>query len=61
MDRRVSFFLIASVTCALLTFVAPADLRRVPIGVAIVYLVLAVLTAVEQWSEARHHRREPDR
>ena len=59
MDRRVSFFLIASVTCAVLTFAAPADLRQVPIVVAAVYLVLALLTALERWSELRR-RREPE-
>ena len=60
MDRRVSFFLVAAVTCALLTFAAPADLRKVPVVVAAVYFVLAGLTALEQWSEARRQDREPE-
>ena len=60
MDRRVSFFLIAAVTCAVLTFAAPADLRQVPIVVSGVYLVLAGLTALEQWSEGRRPPREPE-
>ena len=55
MDRRVSFFLIAALTCGLLTFVAPADLRAVPVVVAGVYLLLAAATALEQWSESRRH------
>jgi hypothetical protein len=56
MSRRVSFFLIASVTCGLLTFVAPGELRLVPVVVAGVYAVLASLTALEEWSEARRDR-----
>ena len=60
MDRRVSFFLIAAITCAVLTFVAPGDLRKVPIVVSGVYLVLAGLTALEQWSDARQRPREPE-
>jgi hypothetical protein len=58
MDRRVAFFLVAALTCGLLTPLAPADFRWVPVVVAGVYLVLAGLTALEQWSEARR-RREP--
>ena len=60
MDRRVAFFLIAAVTCAVLTFAAPPDLRRVPVVVAAVYFVLAALTALEQWSEARRNRDPED-
>ena len=59
MSRRVSFFVVASVTCALLTFVAPGELRAVPVVVAAVYAVLALLTALEEWSQARHDR-EPE-
>ena len=61
MDRRVSFFLIASLACFLLSFAAPTDLRNVPLVVSAVYLVLAAATALEQWSDRRHHRREPER
>ena len=59
MSRRVTFFVIAAVTCAVLTLAAPADLRWVPEVVAVVYGVLAALTALEEWSTTRHHRREP--
>lgn len=59
MSRRVSFFLIASVTCALLTFAAPGELRAVPVVVAAVYAVLAGLTALEEWSEAQRDREPP--
>jgi hypothetical protein len=58
MSRRVTFFAIASLTCAVLSLVAPAGLRWVPECVAGVYAVLAGLTALEQWSEGRR-RREP--
>ena len=60
MSRRVSFFAIAAVTCAVLTLAAPAALRWVPEMVSIVYAILAGLTALEEWSTKRHHaRREP--
>jgi hypothetical protein len=59
MERRVPFFLIAAFTCGVLTFAAPADFRWVPVVVAVVYLILAGATALEQWSEARRRRREP--
>ena len=59
MSRRVSFFAIAAVACALLTLAAPADLRWVPEIVAVVYATLSGLTALEEWSTNRHHRREP--
>jgi hypothetical protein len=56
MSRRVGFFVIAAVACALLTLAAPVDLRWVPEAVAAVYAVLAVLTAIEQWAAEREHR-----
>lgn len=59
MERRVPFFLVAALTCVLLTFAAPADFRWVPIVVAAVYVVLAAATALEQWTEARRRQREP--
>ena len=59
MSRRVTFFVIAAGTCAVLTFAAPADLRWVPVIVAGVYATLAALTALEEWSTTRHHGREP--
>jgi hypothetical protein len=59
MSRRVSFFAIAALACAVLTLAAPADLRWVPEIVAVVYGILASLTALEEWSTSRHHRGEP--
>lgn len=56
MSRRVAFFAIAAVTCAVLTLATPADLRWVPEVVAVVYALLAALTALEQWSLGREHR-----
>ncbi len=61
MERRITFFLGAALICGLLTFAAPADLRRVPIAVSAVYVVLAALTGLELVTEARRaRRREPD-
>lgn len=59
MSRRVPFFLVAALVCGVLTFAAPADLRWVPEVVSGVYVVLAALTALEQWSDGRR-RREPE-
>ena len=59
MSRRVTFFVIAAVACAILIFAAPEDLRWVPEMMAVVYAVLAALTGLEEWSTSRHHRREP--
>ena len=61
-DRRVAFFLIAALVCALLTFAAPADLRWVAEATAAVYVVLAALTALERLSTRAYQRkrhREP--
>ena len=59
MSRRIGFFAIAALACAVLTPAAPSDLRWVPEVMAVVYGVLALLTALEAWSTAREHRREP--
>ena len=49
-DRRITFFLAAAVLCALMTLVAPGELRWVPIALAVTYVVLAVLVALESLS-----------
>ncbi len=46
-DRRLWFFLVAAMACALLIPAAPADLRWVPKMLAVVYVVLAALVALE--------------
>ncbi|HUP85352.1 MAG TPA: hypothetical protein VM143_06770 [Acidimicrobiales bacterium] len=56
MSRRVAFFVIAAIVCALLTLAAPVALRWVPETVAAVYAFLAILTAIELWAADREHR-----
>ena len=52
-DRRVQFFLIASVMCFALYLPTPEDLRWVPLALGCVYALLAVLTALDAWSKRR--------
>lgn len=52
-DRRVPFFLIAAVACFLLYLPTPPDFRWVPLGLGIVYVALAALTALDQWTHTR--------
>lgn len=47
MDRRITFFLAAAVVCALVSPVAPSELRWVPVATAVTYLVLALLVLLE--------------
>ena len=49
-DRRITFFLAAAVVCALMTPVAPDELRWVPVATAVTYAVLAILVALESLS-----------
>lgn len=42
-DRRVPFFLVASLVCLALTPVAEPGLRYVPVSTAILYAIMAVL------------------
>ena len=53
MDRRALFFLVAALACAVLYPVAPADLRWVTLVVSGVYVVLALLAALDAWSRGR--------
>lgn len=49
-DRRITFFLAAAVVCALMTPLAPRELRWVPIATAVTYFVLAILVVLESLS-----------
>ena len=49
-DRRITFFLVAAVVCALLTPLAPGAVRWVPVATAVTYVVLAILVALESLS-----------
>jgi hypothetical protein len=52
-DRRVPFFLVAGIAALALYYPTPEKYRWVPLWLGIVYVVLAVLTAVDQWSRDR--------
>ena len=49
-DRRITFFLAAAVVCALMTPLAPHELRWVPIATAVTYFILAILVVLESLS-----------
>ena len=57
-DKRVPFFLVAGVVCALLIPVADPKHRWVAEAAAIAYAVLALLFALDSWSRARELRRD---
>ena len=60
-DRRITFFLAAAVVCALMTPLAPGELRWVPIATAVTYVVLAILVALEVLSgDSRRNLVEDD-
>lgn len=54
-DMRTKFFAVVSVLAFSLYFVAPDDLKKVPIGTGIVYVILTVLCLLDSFS--RHSRR----
>ena len=56
-DKRVPFFLIAALVCALLVPVADPAHRWVAMTTAIAYAVLSLLFALDSWSRARERRR----
>jgi hypothetical protein len=58
-DRRAHFFLGAAVLCAALAPLADAELRWVPVALAAVYVVLALLSMLDRWSA--DHETAPDR
>lgn len=53
MDRRALFFLGAAVVCAALIAETEAELRNVPIGLSIAYLVLALASYLDWRSTNR--------
>lgn len=56
-DRRVPFFLVAGLACALLVPVADPQHRWVAVTTAITYAALALLFALDSWSRARERRK----
>ena len=55
MDRRAIFFAGAGAVCGALTPVTDAELRWVPMWMAIAYGVLAVLSFLDWWSRRAEH------
>jgi len=56
MDRRALFFLGSAAVCLLLVPLTPADLRWFTVALAIVYVVLAIGSALDNWSRSRAGR-----
>ena len=54
MNRRVGFFLVAALACALLVPVADSEYRFVPEWLGVTYLVLAGLAGLD--AMGRHRR-----
>ncbi len=52
-DKRVPFFLIAATLVLALYLPTPEEFRWVPLGLSAVYVALAALTALDQWSKGR--------
>ncbi|HZQ29380.1 MAG TPA: hypothetical protein VFA94_16915 [Acidimicrobiales bacterium] len=52
-DRRAIFFVIAAAVCFALVPVAQEEFRPLAITVGVVYVVLAVLSALDAWSRSR--------
>jgi hypothetical protein len=46
-DRRALFFVVAAVACLLTLLITPAEYRWLGIGLAVVYLVLALLSHLD--------------
>jgi hypothetical protein len=59
-DKRVPFFLVASLVCALLVPVADPQHRWVAAATAITYAVLALAFALDSWSRAHERQKSSD-
>jgi ABC-type transport system involved in cytochrome c biogenesis permease component len=58
-DRRLWFFLVAAVACALLVPATPGEFRWVPQALVAIYLVLAALVALETFSRRGDENQRP--
>ena len=56
MDRRITFFLVAAVVCLALIPLAPGEFNVVCEVTAGAYVLLALATALDQWSRRRDLR-----
>ena len=61
MDRRALFFVVAAALCIALVVPAPDDLRRVPEGLAVVYLLLAAVSLLDHLARTRPAAHDEDR
>jgi hypothetical protein len=52
-DRRAAFFAFAAVVCFLLIPLAEDKYKEVAGGVGLVYILLAVASALDHWSRRR--------
>jgi hypothetical protein len=57
MDKRAQFFLVAAAASAAMAAVGLEQYRNLALGVAAVYVVLAVLSMLDRWSRNRVGRR----
>ena len=56
MDRRALFFLGSAAVCLVLVPLTPDDLRWFTLALAVVYVVLAIGSALDNWSRSREGR-----
>jgi hypothetical membrane protein len=59
MDRRALFFMVAAAVCLVLVPVTPSDLRWFTLALAVVYVLLAIGSALDNWSRSRDGRSDP--
>ena len=53
MDRRAIFFVGAALLCLVLTAIAQEQFQEISLGVAAIYLVLAIASALDHRSRRR--------
>jgi hypothetical protein len=53
MDRRAIFFVGAALLCLLLTPIAQQEYQEISLGVAAIYILLAILSALDHRSRRR--------
>ena len=59
MDRRALFFLGSALVCLVLVPVTPSDLRWFTLVLSGVYVVLAIGSALDNWSRSKEGRSGP--
>jgi hypothetical protein len=58
-DRRARFFFGAAALCAAMTPLVDAELRWVPMWLAVLYVVLALASMLDRWSAEHAEHPEP--